>query len=235
MDYLCEIRVSERASRRLGEGLYHLFWNNQQPGEDKPSDEMQLLLGSFAERQQKRLTKHWQGHRTELLQHYEYEYGSLQKSFAFEPNKGLVRAEVLHPLFVTRDAAPRLTIGHVTDLHVDVRADVYEHNLQPAQVGSNYNNWNRSVRGVYDAAKDKSDVLLLTGDLIDYGRGFWGLKESRRLGEDSFYVVDRNWSLFYHLIASGDETTRSPCTRVSAITTGGSTRTRRSHPAHRAC
>jgi hypothetical protein len=44
----------------------------------------------------------------------------------------LPRAEVLHPLFVKRQQAEPLRIGHLTDLHVAVRADVYEANLDEA-------------------------------------------------------------------------------------------------------
>ena len=59
MPFICEIRVSERASGTLANGLYHLFWNNEQPGEDKPSDEMRLLLAGFAEPHQKRFNKYF--------------------------------------------------------------------------------------------------------------------------------------------------------------------------------
>ena len=47
-------------------------------------------------------------------------------------------------------------------------------------------------------------MILLTGDLIDYGRGHWGVKARDRLGDDSAYHEDRNWFLFYHLFAAGD-------------------------------
>jgi hypothetical protein len=47
-----------------------------------------------------------------------------------------------------------------------------------------------------------SDVVLLTGDLIDYGRGHWGVQARDRLGDDKYYHADRNWFLFYYLLAS---------------------------------
>jgi 3',5'-cyclic AMP phosphodiesterase CpdA len=67
-----------------------------------------------------------------------------------------------------------------------------------------YNNWNRSFVRVYDDAKRDSDVVLLTGDLIDYGRGHWGVQARDRLGDDKYYHADRNWFLFYYLLASRD-------------------------------
>ena len=55
---------------------------------------------------------------------------------------------------------------------------------EPAQSkqmeADSYNNWNRSFVRVYDDAKRDSDVVLLTGDLIDYGRGHWGVQARDR-------------------------------------------------------
>jgi hypothetical protein len=111
------------------------------------------------------------------------------------------RTEVLHPLFV-QEAVDPLRIGHITDLHVDVRADVYEDNLRGVNV--DYNNWNTSCAKLYSHAKQSCDVLLLTGDLIDYGRGHLGIPNVERLADDASYHVDRNWFLFYYLLASGN-------------------------------
>ena len=150
--------------------------------------------------------------------------------------RGRPRAEILHPLFVRRGSAEPLEIGHITDTHVDVRADVYEENLRRANLAArypgrwtpeSYNNWNRSFVRNYDDAKQNSDVILLTGDLIDYGRGHWGVQGRDRLGDDRYYHEDRNWFLFYYLLASGDAYS-SPPTRSSATTTGGSIHIRRS-------
>jgi hypothetical protein len=44
---------------------------------------------------------------------------------------------------------------------------------------------------------------MLTGDLIDYGRGHWGIPGAHELADDALYHVDRNWFLFYYLIAAG--------------------------------
>jgi hypothetical protein len=79
-------------------------------------------------------------------------------------------------------------------------AAVYPNRWKP----DSYNNWNRSFVRVYDDAKRDSDVVLLTGDLIDYGRGHWGVQARDRLGDDRYYHADRNWFLFYYLLASRD-------------------------------
>jgi len=213
MPYLHEIRVSEERSGRLQDGLYHLFWNNEAPNEQVPSDEMALLLREFVPRR-RAMNGFWQQFRVRLFQEYEYEYGVLRASYASKPLYGRrPRAEILHPLFVRRSLTGSLKIGHITDTHVDIRADVYEENLKRSNVATtypnrwkpdSYNNWNRSFVNIYDDAKHNSHILLLTGDLIDYGRGHWGVQARDRLGDDSYYHEDRNWFLFYYLLASRD-------------------------------
>ena len=135
---------------------------------------------------------------------YEYEYGSLHKPYRTELQMRRNRTEVLHPLFVKHSNNSGFKIGHITDTHVSVRANVYEENLKKENKKTQFNNWNKSFIKAYGNAKKDSDILLLTGDLIDYGRGHWGLTASNRLGEDGLYHGDRNWFLFYYLLASGD-------------------------------
>jgi hypothetical protein len=280
LPYLYEIRVTEDGSNVIPDGQYHLFWNNSAQTQDAPSDEMRLLIDQYAHplRQQKvegydkpELQKH-------LLREYEYEYGVLHAPYqqTYPQQKlRLPRAEVLHPLFVQRKRQEPLKIGHLTDTHVDVRADVYEANLEAAmkfvpkkdyldlfnkgwaaltkllvrekrspkpwakkadatklaelsklpvdmvmsiaarlklsklwRPGS-YNNLNRSFRDNYTKSKAESNIILLTGDLIDYGRGHYGLTARDRLQENSAYHHDRNWFLFYYLLA-GDESYTVP-------------------------
>src|SRR6185503_13435386 len=88
--------------------------------------------------------------------------------------------------------------------HVSVRADVYEQNLAKAGTKAAYNNWNTSFAKGYASACRDSDIILLTGDLIDYGRGAWGREALGSLGEDKLYNDDRNWFLFHDLLASGE-------------------------------
>ena len=202
LEYLHEIRVSEQASARLSEGLYHLFWNNRSPGESAPSDELALLLERFAKPRRAGLAAQWPQHEGFLLNEYEYEYRPLHP-FTGSPVRGR-RSEILHPVFVSRAGREALRVGHITDTHVCVRADVYGQNLQRNATKAVYNNWNVSFSRAYEGAKKDSDIILLTGDLIDYGRGHWGQREIDKLASDALYQVDRNWFLFHDLLASGD-------------------------------
>ena len=80
---------------------------------------------------------------------------------------------------------------------------------ESAGIEVDFNNWNKVVTQLYTQAKQGCDVILLTGDLVDYGRGHEGLKRdaqgmlSADLGDDGRYHVDRNWFLFYYVLASG--------------------------------
>lgn len=275
---LHEIRVSEDASNRLPNGQYHLFWNNVDPKQDAPSDEMQLLIEHHAQPLRERDFE--PAGAKDLLKEYEFEYGPTHLPYLQEYKKlmmmrGLPRTEVLHPLFLQRKKSEPLKIGHLTDAHVDVRADVYEANLDEAMAfvpgvadvaafnkawetlrqklvakkrspapwrtkadreelarlsglsedlvlsiaakqrlgkhwyKGSYNNTNKSFRENYVRAKGESDILLLTGDLIDYGRGHFGVTERRRLGDNYAYNEDRNWFLFHWLLA-GDKSYTVP-------------------------
>ena len=228
--YLYEVRVSEAASaglvsdaasQGLGREPYQLFWNKEVVDEKNPSDEMSLLLDHFATPRRKALGEEWQSWLPYLIDEYKFEYGALHPPY-YDHDKAREFTEVLHPLFVFRNANATLRIGHVTDTHVNVRANLYEYNLQthgePLSYANNrmsykgkpvtYNNWNKGFESIYSSARKESDVLLLTGDLIDYGRGPIDTNEaSHFLGEDSYYHVDRNWFLFYYLLASGQRYT----------------------------
>src|SRR6185436_8229285 len=218
LPYLHEIRLYEHASDRLQDGLYHLFWNNDNSKDDAPSSEMKLLLDRFAYPRRKAdvIPFLWDKYSKYLLQEYEYEYGALpqHKPYYSLLQMRKTRTEILHPLFVQRSSKPNIKVGHITDTHVDVRADVYEVNLRQARPNAScdpkrvlkpsFNNWNTSFKKTYNSAKGDSDILLLTGDLIDYGRGHWGIEALNQLGEDRLYHSDRNWFLFYYLLASGD-------------------------------
>jgi hypothetical protein len=254
--YLHEVRASRAASSRLGPGQYNLFWINAESTdtEDNISDEMALLIKKFAMPRRTDLvnsltdrfvddetlevdSRKKDDYLSFLLKEYEYDFDVLHPPYdqgggpQDDPKR---RTEVLHPLFV-KPAVPHLQIGHITDLHVDVRADVYEYNAKRAGTGADisavddgrevreadlkkesagievdFNNWNKIVTQLYRQAKQGCDVLLLTGDLIDYGRGHEGLKRdaqgmlSADLGDDGKYHVDRNWFLFYYVLASGN-------------------------------
>ena len=218
LPYLHEIRVSEEASARLDREQYHLFWNNAKQGDAAPSDEMMLLLDHFAHpRRERKYTDLYEKLGKYLMEEYEFEYGPLHAPYQNTLQMRKPRAEILHPVFVRKPATKPIAIGHLTDTHVDVRADVYGKNLEEAMKrpaikakyagrwkADSYNNLNRSFRENYTKAKDEADIILLTGDLIDYGRGHWGLSARDRLGENYAYHEDRNWFLFYYLLAGAD-------------------------------
>jgi len=211
LEHLHEIRIHEPATARLPDGMHHLFWNNESTNEDAPSDEMTLLLQQFARPRRERLGPFWRANARRLMREYEFEYGGEHLPYRGQ-GAPQVRAEILHPVRIQRNLPAVLRVGQLSDTHVDVRADVYEANLQFSGAAvnyANYRNWNKNFVRTYRAAQGDSDVLLLTGDLIDYGRGHWGPElvdggEARlRLGDDGLYHEDRNWFLFYYLLASG--------------------------------
>lgn len=232
LQYLHEIQIYERACNKLKNGLYHLFWNNYNNNEKAPSDEMRLLLNNFAEPRWKNSTRQILATISQtseerrklagefssyLRSEYEYEYKCVHEPYKSKNSRSLTRIDVLHPVFVQRSAnKSAVKIGHLTDMHVDVRADLYDANLSKAEAEAkskinflgtaiNYNNWNRSFEKVYESARENSDMLLFTGDLIDYSRGHIGLPYSDHLKHDNYYHVDRNWFLFYDLLAAGGQ------------------------------
>jgi hypothetical protein len=217
--FLYEVRVSEEASARIADGLYHIFWNKEEQDNNESSNEMNVLVDRFARRRrEEELGSSWRSWMPFLMKEYKFEYGGLHPPYN-KHEKGNVPTEVLHPLFVQRKLRTDLRIGHVTDTHVDVRNDVYERNLQRDYKGKkplDFNNWNKSFRSVYDDCKNRSDVILLTGDLIDYGRGHLGREDADdKLARDDHYHKDRNWFLFYYFLASRD------CYKVPVYTTLG--------------
>jgi N-acetylmuramoyl-L-alanine amidase/3',5'-cyclic AMP phosphodiesterase CpdA len=206
LQYLHEIRISEAASAKLAPAQYQLFWDND-VSEGASSDEVQLLLEGFAKPQRAKLGPKWAGMLGDLIKEYRVEYGALHPPYKHDTSEPLT--EVLHPVFVRRQIGP-LRVAHITDTHVDVRADVYEWNLRGKGkfAGVPYNNNNRNFIKIYAEAKaSKADAILLTGDLIDYGRGHVGPlpdgKLVQTLGQDDHYHEDRNWFLFYYLLATG--------------------------------
>jgi predicted MPP superfamily phosphohydrolase len=213
--YLHHVKISESASAQLPAGaLYNLFWINpdEKDTANERSAEMHPLIDKFAKNSRfgkdgvptyETFTKGGKEHpyATGLLGEYEYDFR--------RTTDAANRTEVLHPLFV-REAPAELKIGHLTDLHYCIRMDRYEHNLKRAGIRTatynEFNNWNRTCNKLYSMAKQTNDVLLLTGDLIDYGRGvgdFVSEDGGALMGWDDAYWRDRNWFLFYDAIANG--------------------------------
>jgi len=249
-----EVMISQAASSAPPAGLNNLIWINRDPSdtEDKPSDEIGCLLEKFVK---PRLANEFPlGKWAEIRGSVPYKDSNdiaLDYEFEWSPQTGLprqsaaTRVEVLHPLFVgpASAAVDRMCIAHITDIHADIRDDVFEdlaHNLAPpdrwapdiSEVGPTdekddrllggweqktrptepllpkqrwkaFNNKNRRFEEIYKKAKEGCDVLLLTGDLIDYGRGHIGHSDAP-LGDLGNYWLDRNWFLFYELLARND-------------------------------
>jgi 3',5'-cyclic AMP phosphodiesterase CpdA len=212
--YVHEIIISRAGSSRLAPNQYNLFWinSNWEDTEAEISDEMDLLIKKFAVPAREEFLKSpaylQSGDDLSmdfLFKEYEWDYDLLHPPYnqgvrqAPDPKR---RTEVLHPLFV-QAAADSLKIGHITDLHVSVRNDLYEFTLKNNAPSVKFNNCNTVVKTLYSHAKETCDVLLLTGDLIDYGRGHIGLPNVDRQGDDWLYHTDRQWFLFYYVLASG--------------------------------
>lgn len=227
LTHLHQITVSEGATARLTDGQYHVFWETPGDQDDEPSAELQFLIERFAA--PRRLgagdDDYWQRfhreHRDFLLDEYRYEYGFLHEPYKVGPPQKRL-TEVLHPVFVRRDTAP-LQLAHLTDTHVDTRQNIYEHNLKVSHEPMTwdgttlryrgrelrFNNTNQSFEKLYEFAKRTADVILMTGDLIDYGRGHIGQSVmpdgqiiEHPLWDLGAYHTDRNWFLFYYLLAS---------------------------------
>jgi len=187
LGYLYRVRIFERASSGLAAGMYNLFWINKSTAatESDISSEMFDLIEHFAKTR---------GSDAPAVHEYEYELGRHRI-----PQN---RTEVLHPLFVLDKAPANICIGHMTDMHVCVRANVFERNLSKASIpAGQYNNYNTRFSELYVRATTSCDTLMFTGDIIDYGCGHRG--DDAPLGELDSYLLDRNWILFFSLLASG--------------------------------
>jgi len=104
--------------------------------------------------------------------------------------------ELYHPVFVT--SKPYLDIAQVTDTHVSITWELYNRRARERQVPL-YDNFNRRFEDIMRESRDKADIILLTGDIVDYNRGHshpWD--NSNDLVND--YQFNRNWLLAYALI-----------------------------------
>lgn len=208
LPHLYEIRIAEPASARLGTGRFHLFWVNRGRNDDGTvrSDEMDTIIEHYGRHSRfnhdgvihpKRFSdRERPGYEGRMMREYEYEYD--------RPEGPSNRVEVLHPLFI-ESVKPELKIGHITDIHLDIRTKTYAERISASGDGTakaHFHDWNEACRKLYEESKQTSDVLMMTGDLIDYGRGY---NERGPLGEDKSYWRDRNWFMFYEFLAGGDK------------------------------
>ena len=144
-------------------------------------------------------------------QEYEFDYGTVQLKAtgrsSYMARASLAhRTEVLHPLFI-RGVSDKLRIAHLTDMHTATHLDFFEKNLGRARVSpSQFNNWNTRFRDFYLEAKF-CDLIFMTGDLIDFGRRHMGL--NKRVDNSAHWWYDRNWIMFYAMLAGGSSTNYS--------------------------
>jgi hypothetical protein len=146
LQYLHEIRVSEAASAALGTGKFHLFWNNRSTEENAPSDEMALLLAKFTPGRRADVDPSLQRFKGYFQDEYEYQFRPMHP--AEGPEQKGPRSEILHPVCIRKPGKTRLRVGHLTDLHVAVRGDLYQRNLEAVGTRAKYNNWKHQHRRV---------------------------------------------------------------------------------------
>ena len=197
MPHLYEVAIFEKSAARVPPGAYTLLWNNprRQPTRKHCSYEM-LLLSDYFYRERRALSRGPKKLPHPPREEYLFEHGEQQTTAHW--------VELLHPLFV-RDRKPdEISVAHMTDPHVCVRADtfgergksIWEYADKPSATKF-YNNYNRRFEELYPRAR-ACDVTLLTGDIVDFGRGHDG---KGKLGDLESYPLDRNWFLFYSLLA----------------------------------
>lgn len=124
-----------------------------------------------------------------------------------------IRASIYHPFFVTTKTD--FSIGHVTDIHLDSRMEVYgqceasvievKDNCPPAAHGkkrgvpcNSYHspikdriaNFNQIFTNICEKLiEKKADAIVITGDLVDYNRGLHSIQTHRTC----FTPVSKVW------------------------------------------
>lgn len=176
-----------------------------------------------------------------FLSDFDAELGGGEK-FVTTP-KEEVMATRYHPVYVS--FKEQLSIGHVTDIHLDSRMELYsqsvasvievnenckggvkiENNERVIKNSDFYSplknmvaNFNKLFMDISGKLLNKSDILVITGDLIDYNKGIhtdqtvkikdkkpsevWNSLASNFLTLDNKeHIEDRNWFMFYkHLL-----------------------------------
>ena len=115
-----------------------------------------------------------------------------------------------HPFFVGEK--DYLTIAHVSDSHIASRMDMLEErwntNFKNAWCQSSlsgekpgeFSNFNTHFEHIlHDINADNTiDMIIHTGDITDYNKGYYNLEGENDLSKD--YYLDKNWSLFYELL-----------------------------------
>jgi hypothetical protein len=172
-------------------------------------------------------------------------YISKLSEFGLDPGKKDVIAKLHHPVYVSDKN--RLDIGHITDIHMDSRMELYgksvasvievkencqieikgddrvvsdrRHYKPLKNIVANFNDLFVTISG---RLLGKADILVITGDLIDYNKSVhteqtfenkakkpsdvWKELEPNRWRllkielDNKYHKEDRNWFLFYTLL-----------------------------------
>jgi 3',5'-cyclic AMP phosphodiesterase CpdA len=156
------------------------------------------------------------------------EYGGDVKDTSGNPGKKAmnenIKAVIYHPFFVTTKKT--LSFGHVTDIHLDTRMDVYgqseasvievKENCPVTAEGNRRKitnsefhvplknriaQFNRIFMDICDRLiRKKADALVITGDLVDYNRGLHTVQTHRTC----FTPISETWKALGSSVA-GDE------------------------------
>ena len=112
------------------------------------------------------------------------------------------------PMPCTQEEPDMETLAHTPDnedhllRHLEEHPDCGETRLAKNRWQA-FNNPNQRIKEIYRKAKANCDILLLTGDLVDFSRGHAG-DAGVPLGDIGNYWLDRNWFVLYRLLAQDD-------------------------------
>ncbi len=108
-----------------------------------------------------------------------YKVGDKDNDFKFETDKE-TPIQNHHPVYIVKAGKKKLNIGHLSDVHVSSRqfafqtckAKVIPGCKDSPEIGSMVNVTFYTLRDLMDEMAKDTDILIFTGDLIDYGRNY---------------------------------------------------------------
>ena len=115
-----------------------------------------------------------------------------------------------HPFYVGEKEY--LNIAHISDSHLAARMFMleerwnsnyekvwYESSLSGEKPGE-FSNYMKQFEHILKAvnADEAIDIIIHTGDIVDYNRGYYSSRGENDLSRD--YYFDRNWLLFYEVL-----------------------------------
>ncbi len=236
--YVYKVAVNLKYENVFPENMYNLRWLNKQDDtitKGKPvwfnSDDVRRTVLKGKE-----------------FKHELEEYGGVDPATSMiKPDKHInnFQAYLYHPFYVSKKN--KLNIGHVTDIHMDSRMDLYaqseasvievDENCPPEfdDIERTVNNKTfhnpikkmiASFNNVFTDVSEQiffegADILIVTGDLVDYNRGIHTAQTHKKeavkiskvwddLDSDAAYQKDRNWFTFYERLLDLYDTQKKP-------------------------